>query len=98
MKYGKVIGYSYGQPKTHEKNFPTHDLELSAIVFDLKILKYCLHVVHVNVFTDHKSLQYVFTQQDFNSNKRIWLELLKDYEMSVPYHPGENNFVADALS
>ncbi|WMV58603.1 hypothetical protein MTR67_051988 [Solanum verrucosum] len=61
------------QLKIHEKNYPTHDLELAA------------------------SLQYVFTQKDLNLRQRRWLELLKDYDMSVLYHPDKTNVVADAL-
>ncbi|WMV41040.1 hypothetical protein MTR67_034425 [Solanum verrucosum] len=50
-----------------------------------------------HVFTDHKSLQYVFTQKELNLCQRIWLEFLKDYDLSVNYHPGKANVVADAL-
>ena len=57
-----------------------------------------MYGVHVDIFTDHKSLQYVFTQQDLNLRQRRWLELLKDYDMSILYHPGKANVVADALS
>ncbi|KAH0709554.1 hypothetical protein KY284_010981 [Solanum tuberosum] len=84
--------------KVHEKNYPTHDLELAAVVFALKIWRHYLYSVHVDVFTDHKSLQYVFTQKDLNLRRRRWLELLKDYDMSILYHPGKANVVADALS
>ena len=82
----------------HEKNYPTHDLELAAVVFALKIWRHYLYGVHVDVFTDHKSLQYVFTQKELNLRQRRWLEFLKDYDMSVHYHPGKANVVADALS
>ena len=57
-----------------------------------------MYGVHVDVLTDHKSLQYVFTQKDLNLLQRKWLELLKDYDMSVLYHPEKSNMVADALS
>lgn len=57
-----------------------------------------LYGVHVDVFSDHKSLQYVFSQKDLNLHQRKWLELLKDYNMSILYHPGKANIVADALS
>ena len=82
----------------HEKNNPTHDLELAAVVYALKIWRHYLYGVHVDILTDHKSLQYVFTQRDLNLRQRRWLELLKDYDMSVLYHPGKANVVADALS
>ena len=57
-----------------------------------------MYGVHVDVFTDNKTLQYLFTQKDLNLRQRRWLELLKDYDMSVLYHPGKANVVADALS
>ncbi|WMV19462.1 hypothetical protein MTR67_012847 [Solanum verrucosum] len=56
MHRGKVIAYASRQLKVHEKNYPTHDLELAAVVFSLKIWRYYLYCVHVDVFTDHKSL------------------------------------------
>ena len=61
MHLGKVITYASRQIKVHEKNYPTHDLELAAVVFELKIWRHYFYGVHVDVFTDHKSLQYVFT-------------------------------------
>src|SRR5687767_907514 len=98
MQRGKVIAYASRQLKVHERNYPTHDLELAAVVFALKIWRHYLYGVHVDVYTDHKSLQYVFTQKDLNLRQRRWLELLKDYNMSVLYHPGKANVVPDALS
>ncbi|KAH0636086.1 hypothetical protein KY289_036001 [Solanum tuberosum] len=90
--------YASRQLKVHEKNYPTHDLELAAVVFALKIWRHYLYGVHVDVFTDHKSLHYVFTQKELNLRQRRCLEFLKDYDMSVHYHPGKANVVADALS
>ncbi|KAH0784113.1 hypothetical protein KY290_003711 [Solanum tuberosum] len=98
MQNGKVIAYASRQLKVHEKNYPTHDLELAAVVFALKIWRHYLYGVHVDVFTDHKSLQYVFTQKELNLRQRRWLELLKDYDLSILYHPGKANVIADALS
>ena len=98
MQRDKVISYASRKLKVHEKNYPTHDLELAAVVFALKIWRHYLYGVHVDVFTDHKSLQYVFTQKELNLRQRRWLEFLKDYDMSVHYHPGKANVVADALS
>ncbi|KAF3676518.1 putative zinc finger CCCH domain-containing protein 19-like isoform X2 [Capsicum annuum] len=66
MHKGKVIAYASSQLKPHEKNYPTHDLELAAVVFALKIWRHYLYGVHIDVFMDHKSLQYVFTQRDLN--------------------------------
>ena len=80
----------------HERNYSTHDLELAAVEFVLKILRHYLHGVHVDVYTDHKSVQYVFTQNKLNLRQKRWLELLKDYNMSVLCHPGKANVVADA--
>ena len=62
MQHGKVIAYASRQLKPHKKNYLTHDLELAAVVFALKILRHYLYGVHIDVFTDHKSLQYVFSQ------------------------------------
>ena len=53
---------------------------------------------HCEVFTDHKSLKYIFTQKELNMRQRRWLELIKDYDMNLQYHPGKANVVADALS
>ncbi|WMV40955.1 hypothetical protein MTR67_034340 [Solanum verrucosum] len=94
----KVIAYASRQLKVHEKNYPTHDLELAAVVFALKIWRHYLYGVHVDIFTDHKSLQYVLTQKELNLRQRRWLELLKDYDLSILYHPGKANVVADSLS
>ena len=91
MQKGKVIAYTSRQLKPHEKNYPTYDLELTAVVFALKIWRHYLYDVHVDVFPDHKSLQYVFTQKELNLRQRRWLELLKDYDMNVLYHPGKAN-------
>ena len=57
-----------------------------------------MYGVHVDVYANHKSIQYLFTQKELNLRQRRWLELLKDYDMSVLYHPGKANVVADALS
>ncbi|WMV41915.1 hypothetical protein MTR67_035300 [Solanum verrucosum] len=74
--------------KAHEKYYPPYDLELAAVVFALKIWRHYLYGVHIDVFIDHKSLQYVFTQKELNICQRRWLEFLKDYDISVHYHPG----------
>ena len=85
MQRDKVISYASRKLKVHEKNYPTHDLELVTVVFAPKIWRHYLYGVHVDVFTDHKSLQYVFTQKELNIHQRRWLEFLKDYDMSVHY-------------
>ena len=66
MQHGNVIAYASRQLKVHEKNYMTHDLELVAVVFALKIWRYYLDWVHVDVYKDHKCLQYVFTQKELN--------------------------------
>ena len=98
MQRGKVIAYASRQLKNHEKNYPTHDLKLAAVVFALKLWRHYLYGEPCEIFTDHKSLQYIFKQKDLNLRQRRWLELLKDYDMTILYHPGKANVVADALS
>ena len=66
MQHGKVIANVSRQVNVIERNYPTHDLELAAMVFELKMWRNYLYGVHVDVFTDHKSLQYVFTQKELN--------------------------------
>ncbi|KAL5543027.1 hypothetical protein UlMin_010737 [Ulmus minor] len=82
----------------HEKNYPTHDLELAAVVFALKIWRHYLYGARCQIFTDHKSLKYIFTQKELNMRQRRWLELVKDYDYEILYHPGKANCVADVLS
>ena len=84
--------------KVHEKNYPTHDLEFAGIVIAFKIWCHYLYGAHVDIFTDHKGFQYVFTQKELNLRRRRWLELLKDYDMIILYHPCNANVVVDALS
>ncbi|KAH0710910.1 hypothetical protein KY284_012337 [Solanum tuberosum] len=98
VQRGKVIAYASRQLKVHEKNYQTHDLELATVVFALKIWRHYLYGIHVDVFTDHKSLQYVFTQKEMNLGQRRWLEFLKDYDISLHYHPGKANVIKIALS
>ncbi|GJX71174.1 reverse transcriptase domain-containing protein [Tanacetum coccineum] len=98
MQKGKVIAYASRQLKTHEKNYTTHDLELGAVVFALKIWRHYLYGTKSVIYTDHKSLQYIFDQKDLNMRQRRWIELLSDYECEIKYHPGKANVVADALS
>ncbi|KAH0706017.1 hypothetical protein KY285_010545 [Solanum tuberosum] len=98
MQRGKVIAYASRKLKVHEKKYLTHDLELATVVFALKIWRHYLYGVHVDVFIDHKSLQYACTQKKLNLRQRRWLEFLKDYDMSVHYHLSKANVVADSLS
>ncbi|GKA43792.1 putative reverse transcriptase domain-containing protein [Tanacetum coccineum] len=94
----KVISYASRQLEIHEKNYTTHDLELGAVVFALKIWRRYVYGTKCTVFTDHKSLQHILDQKELNMRQRRWLELLSDYDCDIRYHPGKANVVADALS
>ncbi|GJY87724.1 putative reverse transcriptase domain-containing protein [Tanacetum coccineum] len=98
MQREKVIAYASRQLKPHEENYTTHDLELGAVVFALKIWRHYLYGTKCTVFTDHKSLQHILRQKELNMRQRRWLELLADYDCEICYHPGKANVVADALS
>jgi hypothetical protein len=98
MQDGKVVAYASRQLKPHEQNFPTHDLEFAAVVHALKIWRHYLIGNNCEIYTDHKNLKYIFTQPDLNLRKIRWLELVKDYNLEIHYHPGKANVVADALS
>ena len=84
--------------KPHEQNYPTHDLEFAAIVFALKIRQHYLYGEKCRIYTDHKSLKYLLIQKELNLRQRRWLELFKDYDCIIDYHPGKANVVANALS
>ncbi|GJS33017.1 putative reverse transcriptase domain-containing protein [Tanacetum coccineum] len=98
MQREKVIAYASRQLKPNEENYTTHDLELGAVVFALKIWRHYLYGTKCTMFTDHKSLQHILNQKELNMRQRRWLELLADYDCEIRYHPGKANVVADALS
>jgi hypothetical protein len=98
MQEGKVITYLSRQLRPHEMNYPTHDLELAALVHALKTWLHYLIGNRCEIYTNHKSLKYIFSQKDLNMLQRIWIELIKDYDLGIHYHPGKVNVVADALS
>jgi hypothetical protein len=98
MQGGKVAAYASRKLMKHETNYPTHDLELASVVHALKTWRHYLMGKRCEVFSDHKSLKYIFTQNDLNMRQRRWLELIKDYNLSLQYHPGKANVLADALS
>ncbi|GJX04776.1 putative reverse transcriptase domain-containing protein [Tanacetum coccineum] len=98
MQREKVIAYASCQLKIHENNYTTHDLELGALVFALKIWRHYLYRTKCTMLTDHKSLQHILNQKELNMRQRRWLELLSDYDCEIRYHPGKANVVADALS
>ena len=84
--------------KPHEQNYPTHDLELAEVVFALKIWRHYLYGENCRIYTNHKNLKYLLTQNELNLRQRRWLELLKDYDCIIDYHPRKANIVAYALS
>ena len=98
MQDGKVVAYASRQMKPHEKNYPTHDLELTALVFALKIWRHYLYGENYRIFTDHKSLKYLLNQKELNLRQHRWLELFKDYDCMIDYHLGKANVVVNALS
>ncbi|KAJ9536431.1 hypothetical protein OSB04_un000389 [Centaurea solstitialis] len=98
MQNEKVIAYASRELKVHEKNYTTHDLELGAVVFALKIWRHYLYGTKCTILTDHKSLQHIFDQKMLNMRQRRWVELLSDYDCEIKYHPGKANVVTDALS
>jgi hypothetical protein len=98
MQEGHVIVYSSRQMCPHEEHYSTHDLELATVVHALRTWRHYLHGNVAHIFTNHKSLKYIFTQADLNMCQRRWIELIKDYDLEIHYHPGKANVVADALS
>ena len=98
MQESKAVAYASRQLRIHELKYPTHDLELAVVVFALKIWRHYLYGVKFELYTDHQSLKYLFSQQELNMRQRRWMELIKDYDFTPQYHPGKANVVADALS
>ena len=97
IQSGRVVAYGSRQLKNHERNYPTHDMELEAIVFALKIWCHYLYGERFEVFSNHKSLKYIFTQRDLNMRQRRWMKYLEDYDFTLHYHPSKANVVANAL-
>ena len=98
VQHGRVIAYASRQLRPYEISYPIHDLELAAVVFALKIWRHYLCGETFQIFTDPKSLKYLLSQKELNMRQRRWLELLKDYDCTIEYHPGKANVVVDALS
>nr|CAN60882.1 hypothetical protein VITISV_008812 [Vitis vinifera] len=98
MQHGKVVAHASRQLKPYERNYPTHDLELVVVVFALKIWRHFLFGETCEIFTDHKSLKYLFSQKELNMRQKRWIELLKDYDYIIQYHLGKANAMVDALS
>ena len=93
-----MVAYASRQLKPHEKNYPTHDLELAAIVFELKNWRHYLYGEKCFIYTDHKSLRFLPSQQEVNLRQHRWMELIKDYDCVIDCHPGKANVMADALN
>jgi hypothetical protein len=98
MQDGRAITYALWQLRRHEKKYPTHDIELLVVIHTLKVWRHYLLGNLVHIYTNHKSLKYLFTQPDLNMRQRRWLELIKDYKLEVHYHSSKANVIADALS
>jgi hypothetical protein len=98
MQDGHVVAYASRQLRKREEKYPTHDLELAAVVHALKLWMHYIIGKRCEVYSYHKSLKYIFTQSDLNLRQRRWLELIKDYDLGINYHPGKATVVADALS
>jgi hypothetical protein len=92
------VSYASRQLRKHKVSYPTHDLELAAVVHVLKIWRHYLIGHRCEIYTEHTSLKYIFTQLDLNLRQRRWLELIKDHDMGINYHPSKANVVADAFS
>ncbi|GKA12758.1 putative reverse transcriptase domain-containing protein, partial [Tanacetum coccineum] len=91
MHRGKVIAYASRQLKIHDKNYTTHDLELGAVMFALKIWRHYLYGTKSVIYTNHKSLQHIFSQKELNMRQRHWIELFSGYDCKIRYHPGKAN-------
>ena len=98
MQSERVVAYVSRQLKNHEQNYPTHDMDLVVVVFALKIWRHYLYGEEFEMYSYHKSLKYIFTQQDLNMRQRRWMEFLEDYDFTLHYHPGKENVAVDALS
>jgi hypothetical protein len=98
MQDGHVVAYASRQLRKHEEKYPTHDLELAAIVHALEIWRHHIIGKRCEVYSDHRSSKYIFTQPYLNLRQRTWLELIKDYDLGINYHPGKANVIVEALS
>ena len=97
MQERRVIAYASRQLRPHEVNYPVHDLELAAVIHALKQWRHYLLGNHREIFTDHQSLKYMFTQPDLNLHQQRWMEIVADFDMGISYTPGKANVMAAAL-
>jgi hypothetical protein len=98
MQDNHVVAYASRQLRKHEEKYLTHNLELAVVIHALKIWRYYIIGKRCEIYSYHKSLKYIFTQPDLNLRQQRWLELIKDYDLRINYHPSKANVVADALS
>ncbi|XP_047180589.1 uncharacterized protein LOC124847196 [Vigna umbellata] len=98
MQEKRPVAYASRQLKVHERNYPMHDIKLTTIFFALKTWRHYLYESRFQIFSDHKSLKYLFGQNELNMRQRRWMKYLKDFDFELQYHPGKVNVVADALS
>src|SRR4051812_48203953 len=97
MQGRNIVAYTSRQLKQAERNYPTHDLELAAVIHALVTWRHLLLGRKVDVSTDHKSLKYLFTQPNLNLRQRRWLETITVYSIDIQYTPGKANVIAVAL-
>ena len=98
MQERKVIACGFRQLHPQEENYPTYDLELAAVIYALKLWRDYLLGNRCEIYTDHQSLKYLFTQPDLNLRQQRWMETITDYDFGITYTPGKANVMADALS
>ena len=91
-----MVAYASRQLKPHEKNYHTHNLELASIAFAWEIWRHYLYGEKCFIYTDHKTLKYLPTERELNLRQHRWMELIKDYDCVIDYHPEKANVVADA--
>ncbi|MCO5603851.1 hypothetical protein L7F22_058005 [Adiantum nelumboides] len=95
---GRPVAYTSRKLRDHERNYPTHDLELLAVIHALKLWRHYLLSRKFQLVTDHKSLKWIFTQPNLNMRQRRWIKLLQEYDFDIKYRPGKDKVVADGLS
>jgi hypothetical protein len=98
MQDGHMVACASRQLRKHEEHYPTHDFKLAVVVHAPKIWRHYLMGKRSELYTDHKSLKYIFTQMDLNLRQQRWLDLIKDYDLGINYHPRKANVIADTLS
>jgi hypothetical protein len=98
MQHGDVVAYASRQLRKHEEKYLTYDLDLAVVVDALKFLRHYIIGKRCEVYSDYKSMKYIFTQPDLNLRQWRLLKLVKYYDLEINYHPGKANVVADALS